>query len=181
MIRLFKEKVDPYDEKFGEPTTEVVDIESFVKFLDDVIRDAENNNYIEEDINDNYNFEVDRIVATNYFEKAIKLLHKKKKTDVLKEIKDVVIRLGNYDVGKSKDNHPLKNAEGHMDIHIEGGNLILVYKYFSEEVFELNITQESLNRILRLQDVVNHKELKNYDKKKYKSDAHDYDIDNIDK
>lgn len=177
MIKL--EQYDVYDERFGEPTTEVVKIEGVLDFLDDVIAFTQNQSVIDEGLNDKYNLQVDRVVMTKLFERAIKALSRKNKVDVLKEIKDTIIRLGNYEISSNKKNHPLKNAEGHLDLHLEGGNLILLYKYFNEEVFEIDVEKKSLDRILRLQDIVNHTELDNYDKRKYKRPADEVDIDTI--
>lgn len=180
MIKLFiKESVDKFDERFGEPTMEVLTIDRMIKFLDDVIRFPNDSGVTLEGLNDKYNFKVDRIVATKLFEQAVKLLWKKKKLDVLRELRDTVIKLGNYEISSNKDNHPLKNAEGHLDLHLDGGNLILVYKYLSEKLVEVDIDKESIIKSLRLQDIVNHKELDRYNKKKYKKSAEEINIDDI--
>ena len=96
MIRLFRESVDRYDERFGEPTMEVLTFEGMIKFLDDVIKFPHTGSYTIEGLNDKYNFEVDRVVATKLFEQAVKLLWKKKKFDVIEELKQTIIKLGNY-------------------------------------------------------------------------------------
>lgn len=179
MIKKLVKEFDLYDDTFGEPTTEVVSIKGVLDFLDDVISFTNRNHVIEEGLNDKYNLQVDRVVMTQLFEKAVKSLSKKKKTNVLKELKDTIIKLGNYEIGSNKKNHPLKNAQGHLDLHLEGGNLILLYKYFNEEVFEIDVDEKSLQRFLRLQDIVNHTQLKNYDVKKYYRDTKEVDIDTI--
>lgn len=106
---------------------------------------------------------VDKVVATRSFENSVKLLKKKHKSDVLKELSEVIDDLINLKITTQKSNHPLKNAEGHRDLHIDGGKLILLYRYDDDTLY---IT-------LRLQDVVDHKQLSNYNK--YNSPAHDYD------
>lgn len=112
---------------------------------------------------------VAKVVATRSFESAVKKLKKQHKTSALKELHDVVTQLINYEITKQKSNHPLKNAEGHRDIHLDGGNLVLLYKY----------DDDVLTIALRLQDVVNHDELKSYDSRKYKAPARDYDTDDM--
>lgn len=184
MIRLFKEKENAdmfdieYDKKFGEPTTEVLGIQDAIDFLDDVIAFGSFTN-IDEDINDNYNLLVDRVVMTSLFEKIIKQLKRKNKVDVLKEIKETIIKLGKYEIKGNKSNHPLKDSEGHLDLHIDSGNLILLYKYFNEDVFEIDVDKKSYQRVLKAQDVVDHKQLKRYNKKNYKKPVKDLDIDSI--
>ena len=118
---------------------------------------------------------VTRIVATKQFEAALKDLKKKHKTTVLTELANVIDDLANFRVSTQNQNHPLKNAEGHRDLHLEGKRLILLYRYEygdSEDELIMFVT-------LRLQDLVNHKELSNYDTKKYKADAHEFDIEDI--
>lgn len=183
MIRLFREKVDPfdaeYDRKFGEPATEVLGIEDALDFLDDVIAFAEGYDNLEEKLNDKYNLIVDRVVMTTLFEKAVKLLTKKNKSKTLKELKDAIIKLGRYEIKGSKSNHPLKDSKGHFDLHLDGGNLILLYTYFNEDVFEIDVDKQSFERVLKAQDIVTHKELKRYSNKKYNADVKDLDIDSI--
>lgn len=186
MKLIYEEKLEEfddtfveYDELFGEPSTEVFDIVDLLDYLDNVISFTESETTVNDGLNDKYDLLVDRVVATNFFKKAVKLLSKKKKTNVLKELKETIIKLGNYEIKGNKKNHPLTNAEGHFDLHLEGGNLILIYKYFNEEVFEIDVSQVSIERILRLQDVVDHKQLKGYDSKKYKASTDEFEIDNV--
>lgn len=178
MIKLFREHLDEYDEKFGEPTTQVIDIIGFLDFLDDVISACNEKQSVSESLNARYNFKVKRVVATRLFEQAVKELFKKHRADVIEELKNTIIKLGMYEIGSAKHNHPLEKSEGHLDIHIDGGNLILLYKY-DDDVLEVGFEKSALNQILRLQDVVDHKELKRYDKKKYKKDAKEIDLDGV--
>ena len=178
-MKLRYEDVDPYDIRFGEPTTQVIDAIGVLDYLDDVIAACDELDIIEEGLNDKYNLAVKRIVVTKSFENAVKLLYKKHRKDVLKELKDAIIKLGRYEISTGKKNHPLTNAEGHLDIHLDGGNLILLYRYDSEEVLEIGFSTSSLNQILRLQDIVTHKQLKSYDRKKYKAKTKEIDIDTI--
>lgn len=179
MVNKLHENVDLYDNTFGEPTTEVVSIQGVIDFLDNVIEFTNKYTTVQEDLNNKYNLLVDRVVMTKLFERAVKELSKKNRSDVLKELKDVIIKLGKYEISSNKKNHPLKNAEWHLDLHLDGGNLILLYKYFNEEVFEIDVYKASLERFLRLQDIVNHKQLSNYDIKKYRRDTKEPDIDSI--
>lgn len=117
---------------------------------------------------------------TTLFEKAVKLLTKKHDAVVLKELKDIVIKLGKMQVESDKKNHRLTNAEGHFDLHLDGGRLILLYKYFDDDTVGVDIDKQSFQAVsLRLQDVVDHKELRRYNKKKFKKGTKDLDIDSI--
>ena len=170
---------DEYDIKFGEPTTEVLNIYDLLDFIDDVIvftKAAKET--ITENINAKYNLLVDRVVATESFEKALKILYKKHRTDILEELKSVVIDLGNYKT-QQKHNHTLKNASGHMDIHIGNGNFVLIYRYVSEDVLMIGFTENQMQQFLKLQDLVDHKQLKRYNNKKFNSPTHEFDIDKL--
>lgn len=114
---------------------------------------------------------VRRIIATRSFERSIKKLQKKHKTAELAEIYNVIKDLADFKIATQKSNHPLKDADGHNDIHISGGDLILVYRYDTSDEDVVLIID------LRLQDVVNHDELKHYDK--YDTPAYDYDVETI--
>lgn len=168
---------DEYDVRFGEPTTEVVDIHGVLDFLDEVIAFCDSYEDLQEGLNDKYKFKVSRIVMTNFFERAVKQLCRKHKKDTLKELKEAIIKLGNYEIKSGKKNHPLKDSYGHLDLHLDGGRLILIYKYVDDDVLMVGFEKSSFNQILRLQDVVTHKELNSYAKKKYKASTKDADID----
>lgn len=114
------------------------------------------------------------VVATKQFMKAVKQLKKKHKTDVLRELYDIVNKLRNLEITTQSSNHWLKDADDHKDIHLDGGNLILMYKYITTQNGNV-----ALMITLRLQDIVDHTELKRYDKKKFKADAKDFDVESI--
>lgn len=180
MIKLFRESIDKYDEKFGEPCTQVLDIVDLLDYLDDVISYCKEVNTVNESLNDSYGFKVKRVVATRMFEQAVKELFKKNRTDVIEELKQTIIKLGKYEITSAKSNHPLKNAYGHMDIHLDGGTLILLYKY-DDDVLEIGFDQSVLNQILKLQDIVDNKELNAYnrDRKKYKKSTKEISLDKL--
>lgn len=180
-IKQESEFEDEYDSIFGEPTTEVLDIYDLLDFIDEVIEYTENQSKsINENLNKKYELQVDRVVATESFENALKILNKKHRTDILRELKTLIIDLGNYKT-QQKHNHPLKNAKGHMDIHIGGGKYILIYRYVSDDVLMIGFTETQMQQFLKLQDIVTHKQLKNYDNKKYNTPYHEFDIDKLDK
>ena len=183
-MKLFENKQDKYDEIFGEPTTEVVSIYGVLDYLDEVIKLTEENIF-EEDLtesnNSHYDFEIERIVMTRQFEEAVKQLYKKHKSNVINELKDTIIKLGNYEIGKEKKNHPLHNLLGHVDLHLQSGDLILLYKYISPKVVQITVTEDSIKQILKLQDIIDHDELKRYDRKKLKAKTKDFDIDMLNK
>ena len=112
---------------------------------------------------------VSKIVATRSFENSVKQLKKKHENEALNELCDIVNKLADYEITKQKSNHPLKDVDGHIDLHLKGGKLVLLYKY----------EDDVLTIALRLQDVVNHDQLMSYNKKKYKAPTSDYDINNI--
>ena len=104
---------------------------------------------------------VSRIVATRSFENAVKQLKKKHETNALNELHNAVLSLCNFEITKQKSNHPLKNAQGHKDLHLKNGKLVLIYRY----------EDDTLYIGLRLQDLVNHDKLASYDNNKYNSPA----------
>lgn len=110
-----------------------------------------------------------KIVATRSFEDAVKQLKKKHEKNALNELHDTIISLANFEVTKQKSNHPLKNAQGHKDLHLNGGKLVLIYRY----------DDDTLYISLRLQDVVNHNKLASYDSSKYNAPAKEYDTESI--
>lgn len=113
--------------------------------------------------------QVNKIIVTRSFENAVKALKKKHKSNTLNELYDVVDKLSKYEITSQKSNHPLKDMEGHKDIHLEGGNLILLYKY----------EDDVLTIALKLQDLVNHTSLKNYTKKKLNAPTKEFDPETI--
>ena len=120
---------------------------------------------------------VHRIVATKSFERAIKVLKNQHKAKELDEIYSVVQKLASFEITKQKSNHPLTGAKGHKDIHISGGRLILLYRYDEVSVHGSTESIVYVDIDLRLQDIVNHTQLKRY--AKYNSSAYDYDPENI--
>lgn len=165
--------VDGYhrDMIFGEPTNEVLDVGDFINYLEDAIRFADESfDITSATILTSDNDSLMRVYVTSYFEKGIKELINKHRKDVLIELKDVIEKLLRLEVTRNNRNHPLKNAEGHLELHIDGGNLLLVYKYLSKDVISV---------ALKLQDIVDHKELKRYNKKRYKSETKETTVDEI--
>lgn len=116
------------------------------------------------------------VVATQRFEEALKSLKKDHKNKVLKKLDSYVTSLVNLEISTQGQNHPLTDAKGHRDIHLEGKRLILLYRYDFKgtDPEELVLVVE-----LRLQDIVDHKELRSYDKKNYDAPVHVFDPANI--
>lgn len=184
-VNEYKDYSDDYDRIFGEPTTEVITPQGVLDYIDEVIKCIDKStDSLTENLNSN-DFIIKRIIATNYFEKAIKGLYKLHKKDVLEELKDAIEKLCNYEITSNKKNHPLQDMDGHLDLHLDGGNLILIYKYENENTLKLYTDESSLNQLLKLQDVVNHDKLKKYkgkkNKRRLKSKTHDFDLDTLDK
>lgn len=113
---------------------------------------------------------VNKVVATRSFERAVKKLRKDKRTKDTNKLYDTIQKLMTFSITKEQRNHPLVNAEGHMDIHI-APDLILMYRYDTDD--------ETLIIALRLQDAVNHDQLKHYDNRKYDAPARDFDVESI--
>lgn len=123
--------------------------------------------------------DVDRVVATKSFIRAIKTLKNKHKSKELRQVYDVVQELMKFAITTQNDNHGLNNAKGHKDLHISGGKLILLYRYddiVSEDTGEDDVVL-IIGIELRLQDVVNHDQLHNY--RKFDSKAYKYDPEDI--
>lgn len=117
-----------------------------------------------------------RVVATNQFEAALKKLKKDHKTKILEQLKDVVEKLIKLEITTQNQNHPLKNAKGHRDLHLDGKRLILLYKY---DYASDNEDELLLFVTLKLQDIVDHKQLSRYDLGKFDSPVHEFDPSNI--
>ena len=121
---------------------------------------------------------VKRVFVTRSFKDALKKLKKSHKTDVINELYSVVQDLIDQKVSTQNKNHPLKHlpkdAKGHRDLHLEGGNLVLLYRYETAKNGDNVLIVE-----LRLQDIVDHKELENYSNKKYKAPVTEFDPDEI--
>lgn len=93
------------------------------------------------------------ITTTPQYERAIKRLKRQHRSNVLTEIKETVIRLANLEITTEKRNHRLTNSSL-SDIHIDGGKLILLYRYVGSSLIislELNnvVNHDQLNRKLR--------------------------------
>ena len=162
-----------YDRLFGEPTTEVFEVNDFFKYMDALISYAEHSVFTASNssASEPKEFQIKDIIATAVFEQALKKQVKKHKADTLNQILEVSEKLLNYDIEREYKNHNLHyNLSGHKDIHIEGGNLVLIYKYVSPEKIRIDAKFDSdADDILKLQDLVNHKEIQPYDSKKLKS------------
>lgn len=117
-----------------------------------------------------------RIVATKLFESGVAKLKKKHEDAAIDKLYQIVKELSEFKVTKQHKNHPLKNADGHKDIHVVHGKVILIYKYLGDGE---SVDECALMITLRLHDVVNHTQLDNYNQKKYKAKADEYDIENI--
>ena len=163
-----------YDRLFGEPTTEVFEVNEFFRYMDELIEyskhsvSAASNSSASSEPKE---FQIKDIIATAVFEHALKKQVKKHKTDILNQILEVVEKLLNYDIEREYKNHNLHyNLSGHKDIHIEGGNLVLIYKYVSPEKIRIDAKFDSdADDVLKLQDLVDHKDIQPYDSKKLKS------------
>lgn len=111
---------------------------------------------------------VSRVVATRSFESSLKQLKKKHEVSAIDELYQTVLDLMEFKITKQKSNHALKNAEGHIDLHLKSGKLVLLYRYDDDE---------TLHIALRLQDIVNHDQLARYDK--WKAPAREFDFKTI--
>ena len=99
-----------------------------------------------------------KIYCTSRYQQKIKELKKKHREKTIRKIQEVVNKLSKDEITAEYSNHPLKDANGIKDIHIEY-DLVLLYRY-----------NENGNLILSLElyDLRNHKELLSNKKKKKK-------------
>lgn len=111
-----------------------------------------------------------KVVATRDFERSLKKLKNDHRKKELSKLYDIVEQLVELNITKQARNHALKDADGHIDIHISP-DLILLYRYDSESGV--------LYISLRLQDIVNHDTLSSYNKRKYKSPAKEFNVEKI--
>ena len=93
------------------------------------------------------------LYTTNKFKKAIKLFKRKHQSRVLDDVWNAIVKIYNQEVGKSMDNHQLsgKHTNGFKDIHLEGGDFILLYRY--------DVDNDTLIVSAKINDIVTHKEL----------------------
>ena len=164
---------DPYhrDMILGESVDEVLDADDFLNYLEDAIRFSEKSFDITSAVileSDNELPNV-RVYVTNHFEKAVKRLVSDHRTDVLEDLKGTVEDLLKLNITRQSKNSPLKDAQKHFHLHIRG-DVLLIYKYLSKDILAVS---------LKLQDIVNHKELEHYENKKYKSPTKETTVDEI--
>lgn len=120
------------------------------------------------------------IVETSSYKNAYKELKNKHRDDVIDDLNKTIEKLAKFEISSQSDNHPLKGIKIN-DIHIRG-DVILLYRY----------VDKALIIDLRLEDVVNHKQLNNPKYKKqlkkklkkesiklYVDDKLDYDNEDI--
>lgn len=98
---------------------------------------------------------VDRIILSSQFIKVLKKINKRHQTRTINEIIDKCKKLMNGEIETQSDNHSLnksyKGAVGLNDLHIDGGNYILLYRYKGDTLIvslELNnlVTHDELDR-----------------------------------
>lgn len=163
-----------YYDKFGEPSTEVYTTAEFIDFMQDVLafspKELNSAEIFATAQPDKKDATVSKVIATDLFLNAIEKLWKRNQKKVIEEVYNTVIKLIKYEITKGKGNHPLHNAKGHKDIHIAGGRLILLYRY---------LTNTDLVVDLKLQDLVDHKQLARYDMHKYDRSTKDFDPEQL--
>lgn len=90
------------------------------------------------------------LFTTNQFKRAVKKLKREHNTRALDDLWKAVQKIYNQEVGSSMDNHRLagKNTNNLNDLHLAGGDLILLWRYDSDT--------DSLVVSAKIKDVVNH-------------------------
>ncbi len=93
------------------------------------------------------------LFTTNKFNRAIKVFQKKHHSRALDDIWIAINKIYRDEVGKSMDNHRLsgKHTNGFNDIHIAGGDFILLYRY--------DVDSDTMVVSAKIKDVVDHKGL----------------------
>lgn len=93
------------------------------------------------------------LFTTSKFNKAIKLFRRQHHSRALDDLWSAINKIYNEEVGKSMDNHKLsgKHTNGFKDIHIAGGDFILLYRY--------DVDSDTMVVSAKLKDVIDHKDL----------------------
>ena len=93
------------------------------------------------------------LYTTNKFKKAVKKFRRNHSNRVLDDIWKAVNKIYKQEVGSSMDNHKLtgKHTNGFKDIHLDGGNFILLYRY--------DVDNDTLIVSAKINNVVNHNDL----------------------
>lgn len=91
-----------------------------------------------------------KILLTVAFKQMMKKLHKEHQKRALQELSKALELINNEGIESHMDNHPLSNANGLKDIHLDGGNLILLYKYVHSDTLVISA---------KLHNIVNHDQL----------------------
>ena len=93
------------------------------------------------------------LFTTNKFKKAVKCFRKTHNARVLDDLWTAINKIYNQEVGSSMSNHKLKGkyTNGFKDMHLAGGDFILLYRY--------DVDDDTLVISAKLRDIIDHKEL----------------------
>ena len=91
-----------------------------------------------------------KMMITAAFKHAVKKYKNEHNTRVLDDLAKALDLINDETVGTQMDNHPLTNANGLWDIHLDGGNFVLLYKYLDKDTVQVSA---------KLHDVIPHKHL----------------------
>lgn len=79
---------------------------------------------------------INKIIYDSGYKYGYKQLEKKHKYKVLNELEEVLYKLVNLEISSSNSNHPLTgNLKGYKDIHLAGGDIVLLYKYEYDNLY----------------------------------------------
>lgn len=95
-----------------------------------------------------------KLFTTKKFKRAVKSFKKNHSTRVLNDLWAAITKIYSNEVGSSMDNHKLtgKHTNGFSDIHLAGGDFILLYRYDADD--------DTLVVSAKIKDVIDHKELR---------------------
>ena len=92
-----------------------------------------------------------KMLLTTPFKRAVKQLKKIHHQRALDDLSNAIKLINEEAVDSHMDNHNLVKANGLKDIHLAGGDLILLYKYIRDDVIAVSA---------KLHNIVDHTELK---------------------
>lgn len=125
---------DEFDKQFGAPKTETFATKDLIAYLDKIancieIAEAENPE-------EQKDFAISKAIATDTFKNAVKILYKKQRADIIKELKAVVMTLAYEKTGGKS-----------IEISIDGEKAALQYSYITDSIIILGFKADTIQQI----------------------------------
>lgn len=105
------------------------------------------------------------MLITTAFKQAVKKYRHDHNKRVLDDLDRALDLINTQTIGTQMDNHELTDANGLWDIHLDGGNFILLYKYINKDTVEISAKLHNVvpHRDLHKRGVYDERPAKTYD------------------